>query len=75
LTQLLAEKRISRSCLREPLPEQLLDGPVGLGDRCAVRLQRCRDASLEVEEGDLRRPLRDVEREPKIIQVVHRRSR
>jgi len=63
LTTSLAEERIFGPCLRQRLPKQALDCLVGFGDRCAVGLQRRRNARLEVSERELRRQVRGVERE------------
>ena len=71
LTKFLAEERIFGPCLRQRLPKQALDCPVGFGDRCAVGLQRCRNARLEVSEREFRHQVRGVERELKVIKAVH----
>lgn len=63
LTEFLAEERIFWPRRRQRLTKQSLDGPVGFRDWCAVALQRCRNARLEVSEREVRRQIRRVERE------------
>ena len=63
LTKFLAEDRIFWPRRRQQLAKQSLDCPVGFGDWCAVGLQRCRNARLEVSEREVRRQVRSVERE------------
>ena len=71
-TEFLAEERIFWPRLRQRLPKQALDRPVGFGDRCAVDLHRCRNAQLEVREREFRRQGRGIERELEVISAVHR---
>ncbi len=63
LTKFLAEERIVWPRRRQRLAKQSLDCPVGFRDWCAVGLQRCRNARLEVSEREVRRQVRRVERE------------
>jgi hypothetical protein len=63
LTKFLAEERIFWPRRRQRLAKQSLDCPVGFRDWCAVGLQRCRNARLEVSEREVRRQIRCVERE------------
>jgi hypothetical protein len=70
-TEFLAQERIFRPRLRQRLPKQALDRPIGFGDRCAVDLQRCRNARLEEGEREFRRQGRCVERELEVRSTVH----
>jgi hypothetical protein len=63
LTKFLTEERIFWPRRRQRLAKQSLDCPVGFRDWCAVGLQRCRNARLEVSEREVRRQVRGVERE------------
>jgi len=71
LTKFLAEERIFGPCFGQRLPKQSLDCLVGLGDRCAVGLQRCRNVRIEVSEREFRRQIRRVERELEVTNTVH----
>jgi len=71
LTKFLAEERIFWPRRRQRLAKQSLDCPVGFRDWCAVGLQRCQNARLEVSEREVRRQVRRVERELQVINAVH----
>ena len=75
LSELLAEERIARPRRSQRLANQSLDGPVGFGHRCAVGLQRRRDAGLEVSQREVGRQVRGVERELQVVNAVHVRRR
>lgn len=63
--ELLAQHGIARRPGVQHLAKQVLDRPVGFGDRRSVRLRRCLDAHVEVRERELRSriraPLRELE--------------